>query len=1729
MNTTDHSAAQLDALRLSSALRRRLVDFCCDVRYSRDPDLSRICREIWEGAPDDGGLVSDLWVEGAFPAKPSDATLKTLAEDGVFDSGLVRVLHDAGAVPENRPLYEHQKEAILRCQQHGSTEERPALVVTARTGTGKTECFLLPMLNDLFKHPSVPGSGMKCLILYPMNALVNDQVDRLFDWLHGQSKVRLFHFTSETPEDRKVADRNKVPEWSACRFRTRREARGEEDRQGKRIVGGPIPDIVITNYSMLEYMLCRPQDAVFFGSALRTVVLDEAHLYTGTLAAEITLLLRRLYARCGVDPANVLQIATSATLGSGADDELRQFAATVFTKKPEQVDVIVGESERAPLPAEEPPNAPVTAEAMTRQEWIDRPFVVADQFGNAKLATDAEYCERLATQLPLLTSHPVDSQDSVPAKLLWEVLSRAPMVHKLEDTLWHRRRLPLVELASELWEDNGPDAQKATVTLLQLTASARPTATAYPLVPHRLHLLVRPPAGLSVCLSRTCTGPAKHKLNGLGTVTGGVMDRCPHCQAATLLLYRCQNCGQWILAGVRDGNRYRATIAPRHRLSFLTTTEVSDGSLHTLTLNDKTGERSGHGAAGVQVQAITACAGCGEDQESFQPFESGGPLTLAIVAETLLAELPNYPAALNRWLPARGRRLLAFSDSRREAARLGPRLTRQHETQLLRAAIARALSENLAADQDTIDYLGQELERIETHLRTASTPALRERLQQELEGKRKQLETHEAGGSIREWATSIGQTPLLAELLDAETAYRHVAGEQQPDGTVRSWSQKDWEDNWDGAKKKITVLLGSEFSTRSSRTISSETIGLAEVTYPGIDRLQIPDLIVGLLPNVGAQCALEGAWPDVLRSLCDTLRAEGVVELDADNDAVFQTGGVPIGRWAAKHHTGWQLVRFVGSTPRQMRRRFLSAILEACPIAKAAAEELAPRILEVAFDQLLDRAQAPGEPQRPEQLSWLERHERQTYDSGPVSAIRIIFSALGVRRPPSLFRCTKTHHVWPRSILGCAPEMGCNGTLQAVSEDQLDKDPRLGRLRQEYRQSHVFSIGLWAEEHSAQLSPRENRRLQDLFKAGIRNVLSATTTLELGIDIGGLSAVLLSNVPPGKANYLQRAGRAGRRADGSAAVVTFARSRSFDREVFSRFGDYLDQPLRKPRVFLDRQRVVRRHLHAHLLGEFFRSRRGPGERRGAMDAFGSMGTFCGKPVVPYWKDKRDKPALGDAPSGLVARFRKRLIELRDHGDGTVQAVVTDLFAGSGLQEAATDWPKLIGEVIDSLDRAIKHWNDDYDRLCNAWLGAVDDDNKAQANAIYYQLKLLSELTVIEALADRQFLPRYGFPIGLQKLRVIVPDPKDSKRVREEDQLRLERASMLAVAEYVPGSQLLVGGKVITSRGLLKHWTGASLDGSPGLRGHFCHCENNHSYYGIAGEPDQCPICDGERARSPQRLLFVKYGFTSAAWDPPRASVDVERIGAAERLCITTRSATSEWGQVEENFAGIIGLCASYREDGELLVFNRGEHHLGFAICLRCGYAESEVAPGHEMKKLPKRFDRHAPISSPDERRTCLRDDDPASVMRNHILAARETTDILLMDFTGCLRDRAADPLITTLAWAFRNAGARLLELDPRELGVLAVPTGPKGTTRGFVIYDNVPGGAGHVRELLDQGKEWIHEAYKVLWVNEAHDQRCESGCLDCLLSFDTQTQLEDQTFVRREACELLREFRNQSR
>jgi DEAD/DEAH box helicase domain-containing protein len=397
--------SQLNALALSETVRGRLVDFALDDHFVRGPRLTTACRDLWSGPAETGGLVGDLWVEAAFPAQSVPTTLADLADQGRINRSLCDQLHRRQAVPRTRRLYDHQLAAILAAQEDRGGR-RPALVITAGTGAGKTESFLLPVLHELFSEPPVSGGGVQALILYPMNALVNDQIDRLYDWLSGQQDVRLFHFTSETPENAYWAKREGIEPFDPCRLRTRQEARGLETREGQTINPPPVPrvvpDVLVTNYSMLEYMLCRPQDAVFFGRGLRAVVLDEAHLYTGTLAAEITLLLRRLLQRCGRVPDEVLHLATSATLGTGAAGELEDFASALFSKDRELVRVIRGGEMPAALPTAVPPAVEPSAVAVAERPWLRNPTICLNSQGEPELAVDAEQLRDLVADLPML-------------------------------------------------------------------------------------------------------------------------------------------------------------------------------------------------------------------------------------------------------------------------------------------------------------------------------------------------------------------------------------------------------------------------------------------------------------------------------------------------------------------------------------------------------------------------------------------------------------------------------------------------------------------------------------------------------------------------------------------------------------------------------------------------------------------------------------------------------------------------------------------------------------------------------------------------------------------------------------------------------------------------------------------------------------------------------------------------------------------------------------------------------------------------------------------------------------------------------------------------------------------------------------------------------------------------------------------------------------------------------
>ena len=1708
--------------------RRRLADLAIAENFVRDMELSSAAQAVWHGSGLSGGLVSELWVEGAFASELSDDSLSSLSADGLFPEDLCSHLDTRKVWPAQRLLYEHQSQAIRIGAASHDSESRPAIVVTAGTGLGKTEAFLLPMLASLWSslERSEEG-GMRCLILYPMNALVADQVERIYSWLSGQRKLSVFHFTSATPENHRQANSRGEPKWEECRARTREEGRGFESHDGAPLSPdspGSVPDIVITNYSMLEYMLSRPQDSRFFGPDLECIILDEAHLYSGVLAAEIMMLLQRVKQKCGVQSSEVLHFATSATLG-GDDDDLRQFASSLFSTWPDATHIIRGRLADYDLgDIESPPESPPSATQLA--EIVDHEFVTLTADGD--LVSGAhQTVQELSPVVSLLVSRSAveDSMDTCggcPAKFLHSALRRSPLIRRLAEMLIRKKGtlIQLGTLGRALFPEGEEErSTQAAAVLLRLAAAARRRSTDFPLVPHRLHFLARGPEGLALCLNPECSGPENRKVSSAGCLQSMGESTCRFCGHVVLPVLRCDNCGDWALAA--HTNQADATLEPSYFARTLNSRDFfllgprEDLQLEEVVVDTQSGEMvGGHGATGAVLWRIRRtdedkgsprCPTCQtswvsgsvDDREDdwrlpCRSLSGGRPFALSVLAETMLYDLPPLAHPSKNWKPGGGRRLLCFSDSRGAAARLGPRLTQQHEIQVMRAAMARAAQGMPSSDIQGI--LKEEIRRLEAKLQEED---LDERighfLMKRLEENKALHQQASSGTPFETFVDAVARREEVGQILHRDCGDRH---------SPETFSQRDWEKNSSAVREQMEGLVARELERPLRRRASVESTGLLEVVYPGVDSLEMPPDIEAAVGKAG-RGRLATVWPDLIALLLDSARSDGCVDWTENTRNREWLGESPLaGRWLTRTKSGWKARRFVGTTERQLRRGFAANVLRAAGCPEDGVEDLSWVLLCAAFDQICGLAGNLGSG-----FGWLQRKEHhETAPDEDDVGLRIRFDALSVRQPGRLYLCDSTRTVWTHSALGWAPIRGCRGTLRLVTGQELDEDPRWGRARRELRSSKVFSSGLWAEEHSAQLSPQENSRLQDLFKSGIRNILSSTTTMELGIDIGGLNGVLLGNAPPGPANHRQRGGRAGRRADGSSVVATYARDSLYDREVFLRFGKFIGRELRKPTIFLDQERVVRRHLQAVLFAEFIRGKQPA--RTGAMHAFGRMGRFCGVSVPEKWKRERvAKPNWPEDEVSFAARFLEFLDGLRTNGTD-VRDKIDQLCRSLPLMsvEVDADWNVLLDKAVAVFQDAIGEWIEDVLQLRTAWDEIPLRPAKgraremAKANSIRYMVKALCDTTVIEWLADRRFLPRYGFPIHLQSLTVrkAVETAERSYSIPDE-RYRLERSSLLALREYVPESKVLVGGRVATSRGLRKHWTDANVDDALGLQYIALTCEEGHVF--VRQSPDaECPRCGGRPVGAPQRLVFPRFGYTTAAWEKLPLGTDLERVGE-QSLC-PTAFAEHGAGTSIEGFAGVPEAQAIYREESELLVRNTGKNGCGFAVCTKCGFAASEEQSGQSGRmNLPKGFQTHASVYSTDANDFCWQKGlTDAPVLRNRVLAARELTDMVLIDWPNATT--ANRDSVYSLGRALVIGGARLLELDVRELGMALVPTSSNRV--GIAVYDESPGGAGHTRELTSYGREWIDAARAVLYVDEQHDSRCRRACLDCILEFSGQ-------------------------
>lgn len=1578
-------AKYLDAIELSNSLKKRLEEIVLSSINIRDKQLQEALNNIIQSSD---GLISEILVEGAFSTKKHHQILENIP---FLNKQFLDLLDLNKVFNPNFYPFKHQYKT-LNIVHEMEESDKPAIIVTAPTGSGKTEAFLLPMLNDLISNPRKRNEfGVRAIILYPMNALVADQNKRLFSYLKGQKEITMFFYNSETPESKRYA----TDEFDdKCFVKTRKEARENP------------PDIMITNYSMLEYILARPNDFPLIGNALRTIIVDEAHLYSGTLAAEVSLLLKRVAIKAKVDNTKILYIATTATISEDIQEQ-QDFFSKFFNKK--NIQRVVGEKEF---------------------KEIDSEINTDSEIGQFKDITH------------LITQSNLD---------LYNIFNKYKIFPKILKILSEEYTIQFNQLSKIVSDSMDP---KTLLNIFTIGAKARLNDNELPLLPHKLHLQVRSSQGFSVCSNPHCPDS---EIEGIGKIHHGTFYACTTCQSPTLDLVKCSECGEHFFYGkFNDKDTLHLERFFNHKTKSENSYLLSFKESSDVIYINKDGKKCSEYDYNNKFYNHTICPVC--SNEEFYSLSVSDQFLIPLVAETMLVNMPEIDKEINIFLPAKGRRLLTFSDSRSEAARLGPLLTTQHETQLFRRVLMETIQNNVSKNQDNElrDYYLNEIKENESKLSNIDNPIVQQKLIDRINEAKIELSKMSSGLSISDLVKSLKQHPLLGEFFDRERMKEQVSEERE---------QLSYNKNLEAIQNRVYEMLANAIITPNEKQINLESIGLISFNFITDDLF---------LENFSGYPFDNKDIEKILKLFIYIFRQQRAITIENNIYPIkdYQSNITGLGQFVsfdAKNKNIFNLK----VTSRSSIYKFASSILESFKLDNT--EENVHIFLETIYKTFLDASKR-------EDIRWLEHSKVQTDDGRLVDAFRIVFYELSIEIPQTLCLNTISNTIWIEAINGIIPEKRSVVELKEVTQNDLDQNSYFARYRNMYLYpSKELRMGLWAEEHSAQLSQKENRRLQDLFIQGKRNVLSATTTLEVGIDIGGLSGVLMANVPPNKANYIQRSGRAGRRTDGSSITLTYAKSRHFDQNIFRDFKFYIDKPHKKLTISLEKEKIAIRHFNSLILFKFYESYANSNDAL-VFDSFKKMGYFVGIYEVPKYTDSP------------YARFEFEIDEISIY-DKFVQFLSAYKITDNDTQNFNEIFKHIHNKQYNYND-LINIFSNKVQAICSQYIHNIKelyDDwnfatNTSHKNAIRYNIKQKHGESLIEIFSNAQILPKYGFPIDVKKLQVIN-DPK---------MFELSRSSFLALSEYVPGSKILVGGMLIESKGISKHFTGENLDEAFGEKGFSYLCDKGHFFTSPYLNVKECNMigCKGV-VKPASSYLMPEYGYITAASDKLTYKTGMpERVGRLEIYSAIHTTSENDIDFSYEDFSII------YKEKAVIYGVNKGNKRLGFVICTKCGYAESErekVEPG-SYEQLSATFRNHPSIYSESSTNICL--ESSPTIWRNHHLMAKMITDAILIIPKREIKDIA---IAQTLANAMLLSGAEELGIDEREINTLIQEVDGK---LGILIYDNQSGGVGYVYDLAkNRWSEWIEKTEQRLFIDEKHNEECISGCIKCVVTMNTNEPL----------------------
>ena len=1546
------------------------------------------------------------------------------------------------------------------CHQISALEAAQAgqdLFVATGTGSGKTECFMWPMMAKLAEEArNRPKSwelrGVRIIVMYPMNALVSDQISRLRR-LIGDPQHRFvnifretagYHarrpqfgmYTGRTPyagpkpnknNDSRLADTySKIlhPEREADRefldklisdgkipSKENFDAFLEKLKKNKHIpdpedaelisrfeMQKVCPDILITNYSMLEYMLLRPREEQIWKDTSKWLksspdnkllfIIDEAHMYRGSAGGEVSLLIRRLFHKLGIDRNRVQFILTTASMPSQSEEDrkaVRDFAnALTASDSNRSFCYLTGERDD------------ISDEGLLDIPAAYFEHVQAEQFEG----DDAQRLEAINAFLAGLSesSAPFSDLDTACQWMYNHLVDYKPFCSLFQ--LCRGTAISLQELADSIFPNIAEETAMHAVDVMLALAPLARNQEGNVLFPARMHMLFRGIKGVYACTNPEC--PHSHSENGLTLGEIYLSDgrlTCTKCDSSVYELYTDRRCGSLFLRGYvlsEDVKEHKRTYLWRFpgmvngdgKIKeihlFIPDKDyepLSSEKIFPCYLDVKSGfidfsDDSLDGKPGIRklyyseftakgrpdILTFCNCPHCHHKLSKMQltSFSTRGNLSFFNLIKAQFLAQPPVPQKMGNpdLLPNEGRKVLLFSDSRQRAAKLARDMSEASDMTAFRQLMALALHKMEQEDTEySMNYLYDffAMEAAEHHV-----PIFNEQQRKTLlEDGRQALESYQKRKKQKRKYTP-----------------RFTLSEHAPDQM----------------KEYFLKLYCGGYNTLFDTAVSWIE-PMDDIKWDAIEALEEAGV------NVSEQDFLElfNAW---ILWACDS------------NVALGQTISNRIRQKVRPFYVGQGLTE---------GKYFSDEIREIMGWKNNSAEEAVwTRVLREKFTA-----------------------EGENSDYIDLSQIKPRFDL-----EHTWYRCEQCSELTPYLLRGKCPSCQCENIHPMTSADlealAFWRTPILDALNGD--RIRVIDT----EEHTAQLSHKDQRddlwskteqyelRFQDFLQEGQTpvDILSSTTTMEVGIDIGSLVAVGLRNIPPMRENYQQRAGRAGRRGASLSTIVTFCEDGPHDALYFSNPVPMFRGDPRQPWVDVTSEKIIQRHLNMVALQSYLKSKGTSLDEEKALDFaeshLDSLYAYLEAFQIP------ETDILIPAPSRYV---------LNSYKPALVQALAK-------LKEKCDQHPELF---------------------------KMDDSDSS------------SEKSLLDALYEEGIIPTYSFPKNV--VSTYISDRQG------KIQYQVERGLDMAISEYAPGRAIVVdkttyqiGGLYYPGTELIEGKSASPAESfiqDPNYRKHILSCPKC-GWFGLKEDnSDTCPFC-GNFSLEFMRDMLRPWGFA------PKDAKAIETVQLDEEYTAAQQPLYSTLPEADdvEAVSNCTNIRMAVRPNQRIIMLNKGINDKGFMVCCDCG----AVMPGDDPIVLKE-------VKRPYVSKTLHTQCKHVNCM-NVNLGYDFITDMLVleiqMDRTRVNTDSQKGSWLNragqSLAEALRLAACHELDIEFTELVAgYRIRQNPNGDYVDIYLYDSLSSGAGYAVSMASQIGTLLHKTREIL---EGCD--CESACHKCLKHYRNQ-------------------------